>query len=332
MKRETPVVPCPTQTALPTRRMSKHQRAKLYNIYLRPWTLNNKLDDEDVLFAGDFGLPTQDSVGTVGQQWKDYIPKIWPHALRTVRNFMAISLAESQKDDPENDCQHGPTMIYAMSMTEVEGVIAAERKNVLSTTVKESTDIAMTLCRMQRTTSSFHDARQGLALNHQSRLKKSHLVQTEKVEHGIREAQFETVQRDWSVIAEAYDTWCQAAYLDTSSKVPTAKQREILLTVHLRRKYEYFLEQGLTLSADIAYLSSTPLYRLIHGLPGAGKSQVLLWLRSYFEEVWHWKHRDQFVFLTSMNSMADNIGGFTMHSYFAISFMGPRCQRINSGA
>ena len=53
-------------------------------------------------------------------------------------------------------------------------------------------------------------------------------------------------------------------------------------------------------------------------------------LRSYFEGVWKWTHGEQFVFLASMNSMADNIGGFTLHSYFGVSFLDHRGLTINS--
>ena len=71
-------------------------------------------------------------------------------------------------------------------------------------------------------------------------------------------------------------------------------------------------------------MTHVPLYRLIHGLPGAGKSQVLLWLREYFETVWQWVHGDHFVFAAGLNSMADNIGGSTLHSYFGLSFQNRR--------
>ena len=57
---------------------------------------------------------------------------------------------------------------------------------------------------------------------------------------------------------------------------------QVLTLIHGRCKYEYFVEQGLPLTADLAVMSAEPLYRLIHGLPGAGKSQVLLWIRDYF--------------------------------------------------
>ena len=67
-------------------------------------------------------------------------------------------------------------------------------------------------------------------------------------------------------------------------------------------------------------MSATPVYRLIHGLPGAGKTEVFKWLRSYFEDVWQYRHGDEFVFVARMNSMADNIQGTTLHSYWKIAF------------
>ena len=57
-----------------------------------------------------------------------------------------------------------------------------------------------------------------------------------------------------------------------------------------------------------------PLFRLIHGLPGSGKSQILKWLRSYFNEVWLWGEGTHYQFLAPSNSMADDIGGATLHS------------------
>ncbi len=341
VKRESPVVPCPTATVLPTRSMSKHQRAKLYNVYLRPWTLLEKLADADVLFAGDFGLPSADSVGTVRQQWKQYIRNIWPHALRTVRNFMANSWAESHRDEEEDDIRHGPSMTYAMTLADVERVLAAERnlpvvenKEVEKgmSTVQRSTEVAMSLCKRQSTGACFNEARSELVLQRQNRLQASHSVLKDAKMNAMPHSEVAVERRDWRVIDAAYKTWYDEVYVDTSTKVPTAQQKMFLITVHLRRKYEYFVEQGLVFTEDIMHLSAAPLYRLVHGLPGAGKSQLLLWLRSYFEVVWKWTHGDQFVFLAAMNSMADNIGGNTMHSYFAVSFLDHRGVSISHTA
>ena len=197
--------------------------------------------------------------------------------------------------------------------------------------VQESTEVAMDLCKLQSTDDSFHTQRGESALCRQQQLLKPHIVLAEEDPlDGIPKDDFEVTRRDWKVIAAAYETWCAAVYMDTGSKIPTAQQRVILTTIHLRRKYEYFVEQGMLPTEDIQDISATPLYRLIHGLPGSGKSEVLLWLRSYFEIVWEWTHGDQFVFLASMNSMADNIGGITLHSYFGIAFKDHRGLSLNS--
>eukprot|EP00973_Karenia_brevis_P020736 2847996-Karenia_brevis.AAC.1 len=62
------------------------------------------------------------------------------------------------------------------------------------------------------------------------------------------------------------------------------------------------------------------MLHLLHGLPGSGKSEVLKWLRSYWEIVWQDEHGLEFVSAADSNAMADNIGGFTMHRYFNIEW------------
>ena len=127
VKRETPVVPCPTNTVMPRRNMSKEQRAKLFSVYLRPWTLSEKRGSSDVPFAGDLGLPTCDSAGTVRTLWKEYLQKVWPHAVRTVSNFMSNSMAGSQRDLEDEGDTRGPAMTCAMTMRDIERVLAGDR-------------------------------------------------------------------------------------------------------------------------------------------------------------------------------------------------------------
>ena len=135
---------------------------------------------------------------------------------------------------------------------------------------------------------------------------------------------------DWPVLEARYKTWHSLVYVDTTTKTPTQQQVEVLQLIHSRCKYEYFVEQNLPLTNDLVGTSPLPLYRLIHGLPGAGKSQVLLWIREYFETVWHWVHGDEFVFVAGLSSMADTIGGSTLHSYFGLSFQNRRGAIVNS--
>ena len=80
---------------------------------------------------------------------------------------------------------------------------------------------------------------------------------------------------------EAYADWKDKTYNmeQNSGIVPNAKQTQILEVIHERCVLEKCHEDG---------QASEPLLRLVHGLPGSGKSQLLVWLRSYFQEVWRW--------------------------------------------
>ena len=55
-------------------------------------------------------------------------------------------------------------------------------------------------------------------------------------------------------------------------------------------------------------------------LPGAGKTQSLLWIRQFFEEICGWTHGVEFVFGASQNTMAALIGGFKLNSFHKLSF------------
>ena len=61
-----------------------------------------------------------------------------------------------------------------------------------------------------------------------------------------------------------------------------------------------------------------PLFDLIHGVPGAGKSKLIGWLRQFFEEVLGWRHGVQFVCLAFQNVMAALVSGFTVHHWAGI--------------
>ncbi len=61
-----------------------------------------------------------------------------------------------------------------------------------------------------------------------------------------------------------------------------------------------------------------PLREVVQGRPGVGKSRVIHWVCSFFTEVMHWTHGVEYVCLSSQNSMAALIGGFTVHSWGGI--------------
>ena len=57
---------------------------------------------------------------------------------------------------------------------------------------------------------------------------------------------------------------------------------------------------------------------MFHGVPGAGKVQLLAWIRELFEEQLGWTHGIQFVFLAFQNSMAAHTNGSTIHHWSGI--------------
>ena len=98
-------------------------------------------------------------------------------------------------------------------------------------------------------------------------------------------------------------------------KRPYHAQQIILELVHHRCVLEHDIEGADENAAMLQAEAPAPLFRLVHGLPGSGKSQILKWLRSYFIEVWLWEEGIHFQFVAPLNSMADNIGGSTVHSW-----------------
>ena len=102
---------------------------------------------------------------------------------------------------------------------------------------------------------------------------------------------------------------------------PNAQQWQVLNLVHRRCLYEQEEETNHRVNQPASKKTHwEPLFRLIHGLPGSGKSKLLLWLRTYFEEVWKWTDGVQFQFVAPLNSMANNIGGSTMHTWAGLTF------------
>ena len=70
-------------------------------------------------------------------------------------------------------------------------------------------------------------------------------------------------------------------------------------------------------------VSSTPcepVFDLIHGIPGGGKSKVIAWICELFTDVLGWENGTQFVCLAVQNTMAANIGGHTIHHWASIPF------------
>ena len=108
------------------------------------------------------------------------------------------------------------------------------------------------------------------------------------------------------------DRWLEE--LQALPQAPTTEQTTFLRTVLSRMSFEAKVEgQGKASDHD-----DEPLFDMVHGVPGAGKSKLIEWLRSGFEHVLGWTHGVQFVCLAFQNAMAAHIGGFTIHHWSGI--------------
>ena len=81
-------------------------------------------------------------------------------------------------------------------------------------------------------------------------------------------------------------------------------------------------------AAEDAELVSMPLLRLIHGLPGGGRSQLFEWIRDYFDEVWQCQYGREFASVAQLNTMAAGVRGQTVYSFGNVAYKDKRGQLI----
>ena len=112
--------------------------------------------------------------------------------------------------------------------------------------------------------------------------------------------------------ARSLDDWLSG--LQDRDEAPTPEHVALLSTVVRRLALEAHAERvGAAGEED-----GEPLFDMVHGVPGAGKSKLIGWLREAFEEVLGWTHGVQFVCLAFQNAMAALIGGYTIHHWIGI--------------
>ena len=112
---------------------------------------------------------------------------------------------------------------------------------------------------------------------------------------------------------QGLDAWLTE--LKTRDEAPTPEQSAFLSSVVKRLALERQVETRREARSE----DGEPLFDMVHGVPGAGKSKLIGWLREAFEEILGWTHGVQFVCLAFQNAMAALIGGYTIHHWTGIS-------------
>ena len=90
---------------------------------------------------------------------------------------------------------------------------------------------------------------------------------------------------------ERYVTWSHEVYVCADSPTPTPQQAYVLRAIHFRVVKEEYEIAGEPIP-EAVWRDKAPdihverhLFRLIHGLPGSGKSKLIAWLIQYLDEV-----------------------------------------------
>ena len=339
IRRSKPVVPCPEQTPLPSRKMSKELRSKLFSIYLRPWTLVPAEATAEVPYILDLNLTLtawesfRDTEKTdvhrnMRNAWKEYFLTRVPAAFASqVQNFVRAAFAENHnknEDDEEGRARKLDAIVCSVTCDNIQDILNKACEKITSTLdgdgeerasrkMQAATHTAANLIELQgRIPSVTPGTMLESAPCSLYKYDAKAMLQTKTI-HDSEDDHVSEVQvskHDWHT---AYLEW-RYALENQSEKTPYDLQWKALDAVHRRCIVEHTEVE--TMSDD----TSQPLFRMVHGLPGSGKTQLMHWIRDYLDTVWHMREDVHFKFLAPQNTMAANIGGATIHSFGEIQF------------
>lgn len=327
-----PLVPFPTVCPLPKPDMSKDAQARLFNVYLRPWTLDAHdaslhvphIDALDLPFASrapdrpvTHRVQGKTTPGIRGHYaaWKEYLHKhiASEHAKNMIQNFLAAAECTPEETDPvDQPFKHERSDVDTSwidvntieKLTQGVGFEYSKRsgpavQQILQTwnLDRPATDQTWTL----------PDSRPEVPPSQQDT--------TPNVPKDIKKP--ENLKWTYGTLTDQKASeWLQSLIEHDKHVKPTEEQINFLRAVVQRCVAEGHEEVTDTPAR------SEPWRTIFHGVPGAGKTQTLKWLRQFFETICEWKHPQEFVFLAPQNTQAALIAGMTLHSFANI--------RINS--
>ena len=338
VRRAVPLVPYPTACPLPKADMSKDQQARLLNIYLRPWTLAG--DDATVhvphIKALDMAIsdrqkkPAHRCVGktSVGHRshhsaWNDYIRHhiVSANAARTISNFLAAAecspddveeatVEEAKKPDREVDTSW-------VDMTTVQRLTAGEGFQYSKRSAQTVQSLVHDWTTSQTSSSNQGPRQFSTGLPDPGPAPATGAAGTDPFAQQTQPPR--PVATNYGTFQlTAARTWLRALNMPGTTPAPNQEQKQVLTAVVERCHAEAVEER-----ADKENRSE-PLRAILHGVPGAGKSQTLHWLRTFFETVCDWQHLHEFAFVAPQNTQAALIDGITIHSFADIRVQGKK--------
>ncbi|CAL1151362.1 unnamed protein product, partial [Cladocopium goreaui] len=338
VRRPVPLIPYPTSCPLPKADMSKDEQARLLNIYLRPWTLAGDDATLHVPHIQALDIPITDrqkkpshrcvgktSVGCRSHHtaWKDYIRHhiVSANAARTISNFLAA--AECSPDDVEEatvDEARKPDREVDTSwvdMTTVQRLTAGERFQYSKRSAQTVQSLVHDWTTPQTSTSNQGPRQFSTGLPDPGPAPATGAAGTDPFAQQTQPPR--PVATNYGTFRlDAARTWLQALNRPGMTPAPNPQQKQVLTAVVERCHAEAVEER-----AD-KQNRSEPFRAILHGVPGAGKSQTLHWLRTFFETVCDWQHLHEFAFVAPQNTQAALIDGITIRSFADIRVQGKK--------
>ena len=274
-------------------------------------------------------LRKKQSIGGVSRNfhtaWSSYIRGnvVSDHSARIIKNFLLAVLAEGRHHDKIDEMhdtkeEEERSVLGNLTIDKIHQILNAQLK--LDKDAKDSDNTekgSRRLINAMEKTASFWQLPKDV--KGQCRLLAKDYCKTMPTESSAPIAARKESTKKSAVLYKGswksrYKQW--RTEVSSSEKPPYDEQWRCLDSIHRRCELEYNEER-------IGFINMTdedPFCNLLHGPPGTGKSRLIMWIRSYFEKVWDWEHGVQFVILAPMNTMANNVGGETMHSWGEIPF------------
>ena len=350
-RRTEPLIPYPTSCPLPKPDMSRDAQARLLNVYLRPWTLDlksatphvphisaldleirsNSLNPSKRLFTKTAPGPRSHHLA-----WRAYIQQhvVSEHAARTIRNFLSATECDPEEVDlaetPAQPTDHevDTTWVTSDTIDKLVRGVGFEYSKRSGPAVRRIVEAWEATPQVDTLNSWFVSTGIGdIKLDHSQskRQQPTPLPETEPLSWTYGKLTPESATAWLQRLAEqgsvAVDPAAGSAEQRSASAdpraaeaaprsacKPTAEQLTFLRAVVDRCFTEAQEEQ-------VESSRSEPLRAVFHGVPGAGKTQTLKWLRAFFEELCGWQHQQEFVYLAPQNTQAALIAGMTLHSF-----------------